>query len=60
VLTVVDTFSRFSPVIDPRFSYRGEDVVHILDETCALVGYSKAILVDQGSEFVSRDLDLWA
>ncbi len=27
VLTVVDTFSRFSPVVDPQFSYRGEDVV---------------------------------
>ncbi len=27
ILTVVDLFSRFSPVIDPRFSYRGEDVV---------------------------------
>jgi hypothetical protein len=27
VLTVVDTFSRLSPVIDPRFSYRAEDVV---------------------------------
>src|SRR3954447_7243267 len=26
VLTVVDTFSRFSPIIDPRFSYRAEDV----------------------------------
>jgi len=23
ILTVVDTFSRLSPVIDPRFSYRG-------------------------------------
>ena len=31
VLTVVDTYSRFSPVIDPRFSYRGEDVVQNLD-----------------------------
>src|SRR5450432_3657290 len=30
VLTVVDTFSRFSPVIDPRFSYRAEDVVATL------------------------------
>ncbi len=27
VLTVIDTFSRFSPVVDPRFSYRAEDVV---------------------------------
>ena len=25
LLTVVDTFSRFSPAIDPRLSYRGED-----------------------------------
>jgi len=27
ILTVVDTHSRFCPVVDPRFSYRGEDVV---------------------------------
>ncbi|MBP0617770.1 hypothetical protein J6595_19475 [Jiella sp. KSK16Y-1] len=31
ILTVVNTFSRFSPVIDPRFSYRGEDVVRALE-----------------------------
>lgn len=60
VLTVVDTFSRFSPVLDPRFSYRGEDVVQTLEQTCARVGYPKTIRVDQGSEFISRDLDLWA
>ncbi|GAY23150.1 mobile element protein [Sphingobium fuliginis] len=60
VLTVVDTFSRFSPVLDPRFSYRGEDVVQTLETTCAVVGYPRTIRVDQGSEFISRDLDLWA
>ena len=60
VLTVVDTFSRFSPVIDPRFSYRGEDVVATLDRACRSIGYPKSIRVDQGSEFISRDLDLWA
>ncbi|GGF50181.1 transposase [Aliidongia dinghuensis] len=60
VLTVVDTFSRFSPVIDPRFSYRAGDVVGTLEKACARVGYPKTIRVDQGSEFVSRDLDLWA
>lgn len=60
VLTVVDTFSRFSPVLDARFSYRGEDVVQTLELTCAVVGYPKTIRVDQGSEFISRDLDLWA
>jgi putative transposase len=60
VLTVVDTFSRFSPAIDPRFSYRAEDVVATLERVCEAVGYPKTIRVDQGSEFVSRDLDLWA
>ena len=60
ILTVVDTFSRFSPVIDARFSYRGEDVVTTLDRTCRQVGYPKTIRVDNGSEFVSRDMDLWA
>lgn len=60
ILTVVDAFSRFSPAIDARFTYRGEDVVRTLDETCKHTGYPKAIRVDQGSEFVSRDLDLWA
>jgi putative transposase len=27
ILTVVDTFSRYVPVLDARFSYKGEDVV---------------------------------
>jgi transposase InsO family protein len=53
VLTVVDTFSRFSPVIDPRFSYRAEDVVATLEGACAATGYPKTIRVDQGSEFVA-------
>ena len=60
VLTVVDTFSRYVPVIDPRFSYRGEDVVQVLDKVCTRIGYPTTIRVDQGTEFVSRDLDLWA
>jgi putative transposase len=57
VLTVVDIFSKFSPVIDPRFSYRAEDVVSTLERVCRTVGYPQSIRVDQGSEFVSRDLD---
>lgn len=60
ILTMVDTFSRFSPVIDPRFTYRSENVVEALDKACAKLGYPKAIRVDQGTEFVSRNLDLWA
>ena len=59
VLTVVDTYPRFSPAADPRFSDRAEDVVATLEKACAKLGYPKTIRVDQGSEFVSRDLDLW-
>lgn len=60
VLTVVDTFSRFSPAVDARFSYRGEDVVQTLERVCRQVGYPASIRVHNSSEFISRDLDLWA
>jgi putative transposase len=60
VLTVVDTFSRYVPILDVRFNYRGEDVVKSLDLACAQIGYPKTIRVDNGPEFISRDLDLWA
>jgi len=60
VLTVVDTFSRYVPALDARFSYRGEDVVATLDRVCRRIGYPSTIRVDQGSEFISRDMDLWA
>ena len=55
VLAVVDIFSRFSPVLDARFSYRGEDVVRVLDAACVAIGYPRTIRVDQGSEFISRE-----
>lgn len=35
-------------------------MVATLDRVCAHTGYPGTIRVDQGSEFVSRDLDLWA
>ena len=31
-----------------------------LERVCAQTGYPKMIRVGQGSEFISRDLDLWA
>ena len=60
ILTVVDTHSRFCPAADARFSYRGEDVVQTLEGICRKAGYPKTIRVDNGSEYISRDLDLWA
>ena len=31
-----------------------------LERVCGDIGYPKTICVDQGSGFISRDLDLWA
>ena len=56
----MDTFSGISTVIDPRFTYRSEDVVEALDRACGQLGYPKASRVDQGTELLSRNLDLWA
>lgn len=47
-------------MLDVRYSYRGEHVVARLDRVCRTAGYPKTVRVDQGSEFVSRDMDLWA
>ena len=59
-LTIVDTHSRYCPTVDPRFAYRGEDVVRTLERICRQIGYPQTIRVDNGIKFVSRDLDLWA
>ena len=60
ILTLLDTYSRFAHANDVRAQYRAEIVVAPLDEVCSKMGCPKAIRVDQGTEFVSRDLDLWA
>lgn len=46
VLTIVDIWSRFSPAVDPRYSYRGEDVVATLERVCREHGYPRSIRVD--------------
>ncbi len=60
MLTVVDTFARYVPVLDARFSYRGKDVVATLERVCIRTGYPATIRVDQGSEFISKGMDIWA
>lgn len=44
--------------MDARFTYRGEDVVATLERICKRTGYPATIRVDQGSEFISKDMDL--
>ena len=60
ILTIVDAFSKLSPAIDVRQRYRGADVVETLERVTAVYGLPKSIRVDQGPEFISKDLDLWA
>ncbi len=60
VLTVVDDFSRECVALVVDNSLSGVRVARELDRICAETGYPSTIRVDQGSEFVSRDLDLWA
>ena len=43
-----------------RYVMLSATLLATLEAVCAKVGYSKTIRVDQGTEFVSRDLDLWA
>ena len=60
VLTIVDNFTRVSPAIDVRLSYRGVDVVATLERVATVHGRPKRIRVDNGPEFISKELDLWA
>ncbi len=55
-----DIPERYDPACDPRFSYRGEDVVQSLERIYSVSGYPSTIRVNNGSELISRDLDLWA
>jgi putative transposase len=60
VLTIVDNFSRVSPPIGVGFSYKDHDFVASLELAVRRYGRPGRIRVDNGPEFISRDLDLWA
>jgi len=60
VLTIVDAFTKLSPAIDVRRRYTGADVVATLERVTREHGIPRSIRVDQGPEFISKDLDLWA
>ena len=60
-LTVVDNFSRQCVAIHVGQSLKGEDVVGVMDRL--RVQHNRVperIQVDNGSEFISKALDLWA
>jgi len=60
VLTVVDQWSRWSPILVAASSMTGRAVAEALDRVSALHGVPASITVDHGTEFTSQALDEWA
>lgn len=59
-LTVVDIYTKISPMIEVDRSLTGIRVVTALDRASDIYGYPKVICVDNGPEFVCIALDKWA
>lgn len=60
VLPVVHAFTRFSPALEARYTWRSSSVVDMLERVWGEQGFLRTIRVDQGPKFISKDLDLWA
>lgn len=58
--TLVDDCTRECPAIEVDFSLPGERVARVLDRVATVRGYPRAIVCDNGPEFVSAALDEWA
>ena len=59
-LTMVDVYTRESVAIEAGKSLRGEDVVRVLNQAKQQRGVPKFLFCDNGSEFSSQAVDLWA
>jgi putative transposase len=59
VFTIVDQFSRQTPLLQPRFSFGGRDVVAALDRAIARTGTPVSITIDHGTGFTSKVLEEW-
>jgi len=60
LFTLVDNFTRESLAIDVGQRFTGEAVCEVLDRVVAERGLPGEIRVDNGPEFTSKALDLWA
>lgn len=58
--TLVDDCTRECPAIEVDVSLPGARVVRVLERVAAVRGYPRAIVCDNGPEFVSAALDEWA
>lgn len=59
-LTIVDNHTRLCPAIGTRFRYTACNVIETLDTAIKQYGTPSCIRVDNGPEFISKELDLWA
>ena len=59
-LTVVDVYTRECLAIEVGQSLKGHDVVRVLHRISQQRGAPKVLFCDNGSEFTSQVLDLWA
>ena len=60
VLTVVDQWSRESPVLEVATAMSGRSVADALDRVLGAGMKPRSITVDHGTEFTSRALEDWA
>ena len=60
VLTVIDTWSRVCPVMRVCRSATAIEVIDALNAASRDFGLPHTIRIDQGCQFTSKELDLWA
>jgi hypothetical protein len=60
VLTAIDVFTRECLALLAALSFRGADLARFLADLVALHGCPRMIQSDQGTEFISMDVDQWA
>ena len=59
-LTIVDDLSKECPVLEVDHSLTGQRVVRVLERLSLTRGLPDVITVDNGPEFISKVLDVWA
>jgi putative transposase len=59
-LTIVDVYTREAVAIEVGQSLKGDDVVRTLNRLKHERGVPKVLFCDNGSEFTSHAMDLWA
>ncbi len=60
MLVIIENFTRECLALDASSRIHGLDVVKVLERITQVQGFPKRIKVDNGPEFISKDLDRWA